>query len=184
MSDMENEPGSAGYGEPKDHAANARPPSGGKAKGASAEHMSPPVLHLEDHHIQKLFKNKMPPIGSKIKFNAVAHVGAYNENQDSMQEPGRKKGTGATTKRTMALHFHKMDAAQDNQGGEQTVDQAAESAKGAKAEMDKALAREAGGGGKNAKMRKDNEGEEGTEASDNAPRGTNGPGAKEMRRQK
>jgi len=161
-----------------------RNPSGGKAKGASAEHMAPPVLHLEDHHIQKLFKNKMPPIGSKIKFNAVAHVGAYNENQDSMQEPGRKKGTGATTKRTMALHFHKMDAAQDNQGGEQTVDQAAESAKGAKAEMDKALAREAGGGGKNAKMRKDNEGEEGTEADDNAPRGTNGPGSKEMRKQK
>ena len=45
----------------------------------------------------------------------------------------------------MALHFHKMDIAQDNQAGEKTVDQEAERAKGAKAEMDKALAREAGG---------------------------------------
>jgi hypothetical protein len=184
MADMENEPGSAGYGEPKDHAPNTRPPSGGKAKGASAEHMAPPVLHLEAHHIAKLFKNKMPPVGSKIKFNAVAHVGAYNEGADGPPSGGKAKGGEGNTGRTMALHFHKMDAAQDNQGGEQTVDQAAESAKGAKAEMDKALAREAGGGGKNAKMRKDGEGEEGTEAADNAPRGTNGPGAKAMRIQK
>ena len=50
-----NEPGSPGYGEPAPHTPNVRAPSGGKAKGASAEHMAPPVLHLEAHHIAKLF---------------------------------------------------------------------------------------------------------------------------------
>src|SRR5271165_7638266 len=113
----ENEPGTRGYGEPKDHTPNARAPSGGKAKGASAEHQAPPVLHLEAHHIEKLFKNKMPPIGSKIKVHGLVHVGAYSEGADGPPSGGKAKGGEGNTGRTMALHFHKMDVAQDNQGG-------------------------------------------------------------------
>ncbi len=143
----ENEPGEVGYGEPKDHAANVRPPSGGKAKGASAEAMSPPVLHLEAHHIEKLFKNKMPPIGSKIKFNAVAHVGAYSEGADGPPSGGKAKGGEGNTKRTMALHFHKMetDVGTEAAGKPSEESQRSERAQGAKAEMDKALKREEGG---------------------------------------
>ena len=152
------------------HEDGARAPSGGKAPGASAEHQSPPILHLEDHHIQKLFGKKMPPIGSKIKVHGLIHVGAYNENQEANPSGGKAKGGEGNTKRTMALHFHKMDIAQDNQRGEKTVDQEAESAKGAKAEMDKALEREAGG--KKGKKSRDSEGtEEGPKANARVPRG-------------
>ena len=165
----ETEPGEVGYGEPKDHAPNVRPPSGGKAPGASAEHQSPPVMHLEDHHIAKLFGKKMPPIGSKIKVHGLIHVGAYNENQEANPSGGKAKGGEGNTKRTMALHFHKMDIAQDNQRGEKTVDQEAESAKGAKAEMDKALEREAGG--KKGKNRDSEGAEEGPKANARVPRG-------------
>ncbi len=168
----ENEPGEVGYGEPKDHAPNVRPPSGGKAKGASAEHQSPPVMHLEDHHIAKLFGKKMPPIGSKIKVHGLIHVGAYNENQEANPSGGKAKGGEGNTKRTMALHFHKMDIAQDNQRGEKTVDQEAERAAGAKAEMDKALKREEGGhvtGGSKSPN------EEGRGTKRVAPQGNNGP---------
>lgn len=179
----ENEPGDAGYGEPKDHGANVRPPSGGKAKGASAEHLAPPVLHLEAHHIEKLFKNKMPPVGSKIKFNAVAHVGAYNEDSSGPPSGGKaQQGGEGSTKRTMALHFHKMqtDVGTEHAPG---VDQEAERAKGAKAEMDKALEREAGGKkGKGSRNSEDEEGNIGE--SDDAPRGNNGPSTKGMRKQK
>ncbi len=165
-----NEPGSPGYGEPADTTAKTHAPSGGKAKGASAEHQSPPILHLEDHHIQKLFGKKMPPIGSKIKVHGLIHVGAYNENQEANPSGGKAKGGEGNTKRTMALHFHKMDIAQDNQRGEKTVDQEAERAKGAKAEMDKALEREAGG--KKEKKSRDSEGaEEGPKANARVPRG-------------
>ena len=181
----ENEPGDAGYGEPRDVTPKAHAPSGGKAKGASAEHMAPPVLHLEAHHIAKLFKNKMPPVGSKIKFNAVAHVGSYNEDSSGPPSGGKAQGGEGNTKRTMALHFHKMETDAGTEGGGLNEEsQRNERASGAKAEMDKALAREAGGGGKNAKMRRNGEGEEGTEAKDNAPRGTNGPGSGQMRKQK
>ena len=162
--------------------ASGRAPSGGKAKGASAEHLSPPVLHLEAHHIEKLFKNKMPPIGSKIKFHAVAHVGAYNEGADGPPSGGKAKGGEGNTKRTMALHFHKMetDVGTEHAPG---VDQSAERAAGAKAEMDKALEREAGG--KKGKGSRNSEGEEGNIGeSDDAPRGNNGPGTKSMRKQK
>ena len=69
----------------------------------------------------------------------------------------------------MALHFHKMDIAQDNQRGEKTVDQEAEAAKGAKAEMDKALKREAGG--KRGKGSLSAEGEEEGKGSSGTPRG-------------
>ncbi len=145
-------------------------PSGGKAPGASAEHQSPPVMHLEDHHITKLFGKKMPPIGSKIKVHGLIHVGAYNENQEENPSGGKAPGGEGNTKRTMALHFHKMDMAQDNQPGEKTVDQDAERAKGAKAEMDKALEREAGG--RKGKKGKNAEGaEEGAAANASVPRG-------------
>jgi hypothetical protein len=176
----ENEPGSAGYGEPKDHTPNVRPPSGGKAKGASAEHMAPPVLHLEAHHIAKLFKGKMPPIGSKIKVHGLVHVGAYNEGADGPPSGGKAKGGEGNTARTMALHFHKMDIGTDNQTSD--TDRESQSAKGAKAEMDKALARQAGGRKKTMKgvkregeVGEGQEGEERSEGADNAPRGSNGP---------
>jgi hypothetical protein len=133
------------------HEDGADAPSGGKAKGAGAEHQAPPVMHLEAHHIKKMFKNKMPPVGTKFKVTGLAHVGAYNEDSDGPPSGGKAEGAGGEggTKRTMALHFHKMDVAQDNQPGETTVDQDAERAKGAKAEMDKALERQEGGNGKN-----------------------------------
>ncbi len=152
---------------PKSESGEGHAPSGGKAPGASAEHQSPPILHLEDHHIQKLFGKKMPPIGSKIKVHGLIHVGAYSEN--NTDEPS---GEG-NTKRTMALHFHKMDIAQDNQRGEKTVDQDAERAKGAKAEMDKALKREEGGMHAGGSKSKNSEGR-GTKRV--APQGNNGPG--------
>ena len=119
----------------------------GSAKGSlphdNTEHQSPPVMHLEAHHIQKLFKGKMPPIGSKIKVHGLVHVGAFSEGADGPPSGGKAKGGEGNTQRTMALHFHKMDVATDGPGKE--VDQEAETAKGAKAEMDKALKRGAGG---------------------------------------
>ena len=51
----------------------------------------------------------MPPIGSKIKFHAVAHVGAYSEGADGPPSGGKAKGGEGNTQRTMALHFHKME---------------------------------------------------------------------------
>lgn len=155
---------------PKSESGEGHAPSGGKAPGASAEHQSPPILHLEDHHIQKLFGKKMPPIGSKIKVHGLIHVGAYSEDQTDAPSGGKASGGEGNTKRTMALHFHKMDIAQDNQRGEKTVDQEAERAKGAKAEMDKALEREAGG--KKGKKSRNSEGdEEGAAANASVPRG-------------
>jgi hypothetical protein len=163
---------------PKSDNGAAREPSGGKAPGASAEPSNPPVLHLEDHHIAKLFGKKLPPIGSKIKFNAVAHVGAYNEDGDGGANP-KVKGE-ASTKRTMALHFHKMEDGTDQQMSDSEKE--GQSAKGAKAEMDKALARQAGGRKKTMKgvkregeVGEGQEGEERDEGQDNAPRGSNGP---------
>lgn len=129
----------------QNHEAGNDAPSGGKAKGASAETMSPPVLHLEAHHIEKMFKNKLPPIGSKIKFNAVAHVGAYSEGADGPPSGGKAKGGEGNTKRTMALHFHKMEIGHSAGGPGTDEQQSAERIKGAKAEMDKALSRRTGG---------------------------------------
>lgn len=156
---------------PANTSMDARAPSGGKAKGASAEHMSPPVMHLEAHHIKKLFKGKMPPIGSKIKVHGLVHVGAYSEGQDSPPSGGKIGSAGQDNPgRSMTLHFHKMDVDQDNQGSEHTVDQEAERAKGAKAEMDKALDREIGG--RKGKKGRDSEGnEEGAAANASVPRG-------------
>jgi hypothetical protein len=126
------------------HEDGARAPSGGKAPGAGAEHESPPVMHLEAHHIKKLFKGKMPPIGSKIKVHSLVHVGAYSEGEDGPPSGGKAKGGEGNTKRTMALHFHKMDIAQDGIDGASEESQK----KGMKAEMDKALSRGAGGKGR------------------------------------
>jgi len=155
---------------PKKVSGEAGPGIRPKAEGSmDAEHQAPPVMHLEAHHISKLFKNKMPPIGSKIPVHAVVHVGAYNEDQAGPPSGGKNKGGEGNTPRSMTLHFHKMDMG----GGEQGSGEADESqmAAGAKGEMDKALAREAGG-----RKGKNSEGTEGKNAKDNAPRGSNGPG--------
>jgi hypothetical protein len=151
-----------------------------KAKGSlpkdNAEHQPPPMIHLEEHHIAKLFPHDkaLPPVGSKIKISGLVHVGAHSEHQDSMQEPGRKIGTGATTpkdtRRSMTLHLHKMEVGKDGGNSSNDVDQEAEKAKGAKAEMDKALERQTGG-----KKSRSEEGYEGSNAADSTPRGVNAP---------
>jgi len=105
----------------------------------------------------------MPPVGSKIKINGLAHVGSTSENQADPPSGGKAKGGEANTKRNMTLHFHQMDMSTGAQPGVSDADQEAESAKGAKAEMDKALKRGAGGDGK------DSEGEESSNAR--TPRG-------------
>jgi hypothetical protein len=118
-----------------------------KAKGSLArdntsEHEAPPVMHLEAHHIAKLFKNKLPPIGSKVKVSGLVHVGAFNEGADGPPSGGKAKGGEGNTPRTMSLHFHKMDLGTDTPG--EQVDQEEQSKKGAKSAMDKALSRGAG----------------------------------------
>ncbi len=110
----------------------------GTAKGSIGapesqhEHSSPPSIYLHEEHIGKLFKNKVPPVGSKIKVSGLAHVGSVSENQD--------RGDGGKPHRTMTLHMHKMDVGDGTQPG---VD--SESQKdGMKAEIDKALSKGAG----------------------------------------
>ena len=124
-----------------------------KAKGSlahdnSSEHQSPPSLYLTHSHLEKLLPkgSKMPPVGSKIKISGLAHVGATSENADSPPSGGKAKGGEANTKRSMTLHLHKMDMAHGAQPGVSDADQETESAKGAKAEMDRALGSEAAKG--------------------------------------
>ncbi len=94
---------------------------------------------------------KMPPVGSKIKISGLAHVGATSENQAMGPSGGKaQKGGEGNTKRSMTLHMHKMDMAHGSQPGVSEPEQEAETAKGAKAEMDKALKRGAGGDGKDS----------------------------------
>lgn len=140
----------------------------GKAEGSSrnAEHQSPPMLHLGHEHMKALGLHKGPvpfKVGDKIHVHALVHVGAISESQHDNPSGGKAPGGEGNTHRTMTLHFHKMDMGDGTQPGVKEVDQEAEKAKGAKAEMDKALKREAGGKGK------DSEGEEG--AQDTVPRG-------------
>jgi hypothetical protein len=139
-----------------------------KAEGSmDVEHESPPVMHLEAHHIGKLFGSKMPPIGSKIKVHGLVHVGAFNEGSAGPPSGGKAKGGEGHTKRSMTLHFHKMDMGTngpDTPGSE--VEQQEQSKKGAKAEMDKALRREAG---HDQGLADDD--------SSSTPRGSNGPGS-------
>ena len=114
----------------------------GKPPGG-AEHMAPPRIYLEHYHLEKLGMTKMPAVGSKIHISGLAHVGATSEH-DSSSEPGERKGD--KKRRSMTLHLHKMEMGTNGPGKE--VDQEAETAKGAKAEMEKALNRGAGGKGK------------------------------------
>jgi len=168
---------------PKKLAGESGPGIKPKAEGSrDVEHEAPPVLHLEAHHIAKLFKNKMPPVGSKIPVHALVHVGAYSEDHAGPPSGGKIKGAAGTDNpgRSMTLHFHKMDMGTDQQSSDAVKE--GQTAGGAKAEMDKALARQSGGKKKQIKGVKSEgetgEGQEGTEGrndKDNAPRGSNGP---------
>lgn len=119
----------------------------GSAKGSlprgSAEHQSPPTIYLQHHHLEKLGMKEMPKVGSKIKISGLAHVGSTNESND-------QSGEGSGPRRSMTLHMHKMEVGKDGNVGSSDVEQAEESKSGAKAEMDKALAR--GMGGKKTKQ--------------------------------
>ena len=116
--------------------------TGGKQAMTSGEDTQPPpTLHLGHKHLEKLGLKKMPAVGSKLHFHAVAHVGATSEDHDSMA--GSKK-----PRRSMTLHIHQMEMGQDDQAGDTDVAQEEESKKGAKAEMDKALSRGAGSASK------------------------------------
>ena len=146
-------------------------PEASKAKGSlahnNAEHQDPPRLYLEHHHLEKLMPkgSKMPPVGSKIKISGLAHVGSTSENSEHAPSGGKaQKGGEGNTRRSMTLHLHKMEMAHGKQPGTSDADQEAETAKGAKAEMDKALKHGAGGSKK-----ADAEGEEdGAEATPRA----------------
>lgn len=129
----------------------------------------PPTIHLGHEHLKALglHKGPMPKVGSKIKISGLVHVGSTSENADSMQEPGRKEGTGATTPkntRHMTLHLHKMEMGTGKQSTEVNDEDQKEGMKG---EIDKALAREMGG-------KKSND-EEGGEGKTRTARGNNGP---------
>jgi hypothetical protein len=119
----------------------------GKAKGSlpmdnASEHQEPPVLHLQAHHIGKLFKDgKMPKVGSKIKVSGLVHVGAMSEHQDAPPSGGKAQTGGeGNTRRSMTLHFHKMEMGTDGIDGQKEESQK----DGMKAEIDKALTSHAG----------------------------------------
>lgn len=108
------------------------------ASTKDAEHQSPPVLHLDHGHLEKLMPkgSGMPPIGSKVRISGLAHVGAASENQDEMSPAGKGK-----VRRSMTLHLHQMDMGQDGI----TEGEKEESQKdGMKSEIDKALSQHAG----------------------------------------
>jgi hypothetical protein len=127
----------------------------GKAPVSQDEVAShPPTMYLEHEHLKKLGMKEMPAVGEKLHARIEGHVGAVSEDQD--------RGDGGEPRRRMTLHVHKMEVGTDGPGKE--VDQQAESAKGAKAEMDKALKRGAGGSKK-----ADSEGEE--DGGETTPRG-------------
>ena len=110
--------------------------AGGKqAMTPGEDTQPPPTLHLGHKHMEKLGLKKMPAVGTKLHFHAVAHVGATSEDQDSMA--GSKK-----PRRSMTLHIHQMEMGAD--GPDNDVAQEEQSKAGAKAEMDKALAKGAG----------------------------------------
>jgi hypothetical protein len=110
--------------------------AGGKqAMTPGEDTQPPPTLHLGHKHMEKLGLKKMPAVGTKLHFHAVAHVGSTSEDQDSMA--GSKK-----PRRSMTLHIHQMEIGAD--GPDNDVAQEEQSKAGAKAEMDKALAKGAG----------------------------------------
>lgn len=116
----------------------------GSAKGSLAhentEHQDPPRVYLEHHHLEKLGLTKMPAVGSKIKISGLAHVGSTSENSEHAPSGGKAKGGEGNTRRSMTLHFHKMEIGKD--GNE--ADQEAQTASGAKAAMDAELTKHAG----------------------------------------
>ena len=110
--------------------------TGGKlAMTPGEDTQPPPTLHLGHKHTEKLGLKKMPAVGTKLHFHAVGHVGSTSEDQDSMA--GSKK-----PRRSMTLHIHQMEMGAD--GPDNDVAQEEQSKAGAKAEMDKALAKGAG----------------------------------------
>ena len=116
--------------------------AGGKqAMTPGEDTQPPPTLHLGHKHMEKLGLKKMPAVGTKLHFHAVAHVGATSEDRDSMA--GSKK-----PRRSMTLHIHQMEMGDGAQPGTSDADQEEESKSEAKAEMDKALAKQQGGGSK------------------------------------
>lgn len=147
----------------------------GKAKGSLAkdkdEAFSPPMIHLTHEHMKKFGIKQMPKVGSKIKISGLVHVGSTSEHDGSHSfgEPGAE---GEGPSHSMTLHLHKMEMGKDTAG--EQVAQEAETAKGAKAEMDKALERAEGG----SKSRNSEGSQSRLGRSDNTPRGTNGPGAR------
>ena len=128
---------------PKKVASESGPGIHPKAEGSrDVEHEAPPVMHLEAHHIKKLFGNKMPPIGSKIKVHGLVHVGAYSEDHAGPPSGGKAQaGDEGNTGRTMTLHFHKMEHGKD--GTSDGVDDQSQN-DGMKAAIDKALTKDAG----------------------------------------
>jgi len=116
----------------------------GKAKGGiggaptSGEDGHPPTIYLHEDHLKKLGIHTMPTVGDKLHIAAHAHVGATSENQD--------KGDGGKARRSLTLHLHKMEVG----GGKQPEMSDESQTAGAKAAIDKALKRGAGGDGKNA----------------------------------
>jgi hypothetical protein len=145
--------------------------TGSLAKQNDVEHQDPPHMYLEHHHLEKLGLTKMPPVGSKIKVSGLAHVGATSENSSDGPSGGKAGGKGGegNTRRSMTLHFHKMEMGTGKQGSDVADEE--QSAQGAKAAMDKALSRELGG-----KKSKGSEGAEGKSGrADATPRGSNGP---------
>ena len=118
--------------------------AGGKqAMTPGVDTQPPPTLHLSHDHLAKLMPagSSMPPVGSKIRISGLAHVGSASEDQDSMV-PAGKSGT----RRSMTLHIHQMEMGAD--GPDNDVAQEEQSKAGAKAEMDKALAKGAGSASK------------------------------------
>lgn len=148
-----------------------RAPSGGVAAGGSDEHQAPPELHLNAEHIKAL--GWKPKAGARHTIHAEVVVHRVGSENDSSSEPGEAKGSGPSTKHTATLHFHKMEMGKGgNETGQPAQDQDAKRAAGAKAEMDKALAREEGGHVTGGSKSKNSEGR-GTKRV--APQGNNGP---------
>ncbi len=125
----------------------------GKAKGGEgpamassrdAEHMSPPSLHLGHEHMKALGLHKGPipyKVGDKIPLSALVHVGAISEDQDHAGHLDGKPPSGeGSTRRSMTLHFHKMDMGDGNNSGTREESQK----DGMKSEIDKALTQHAG----------------------------------------
>jgi hypothetical protein len=123
-----------------------------KAEGSrDVEHEDPPVLHLQAHHIGKLFSDgKMPKVGSKIKVSGLVHVGATSEHQEAPPSGGKAKGGEGNTRRTMALHFHKMEVGIDQQSSD-AKEQGQKD--GMKAAIDKALTKDAGSSAEKGKAK-------------------------------